>query len=488
MRQLSKAVASMTVPRPVLNQGFKAQIASNPTPVFQGTLRRRAPSMVLTLLLAVFVSGAALAASAQPSRPAPVRSVARAAAAAGTDFDYLVILLMENHNICDILTSCSGSAVYMSNLANAWGLAQDDHYCNVNPSLPNYLCLTGGTDFGCNGYDGGPNSNACTNAAWTAPNIVDRLAPAGLTWKAYMEDMPSNCYGGNSGNYAVRHNPFVYYNDIVSNSMRCNQVVPAGTADSALINDLGSTSTASNYMWLTPNTCNDMHDCSIGTGDAYLADLVQRILSSPVFTNQRAALYITFDEGYGQPVYTVWAGRVVKPTYSSSVAYNHTSLLATIESNWNLAPLTSNDGGASPMTEFFQAPPLSDSVPPTISIDSPTNHTNVSAALTVSGTAFDNIAIRQVEVRADGGPWMSASGTTSWSGSLSLALGNHTIDARVTDFAGNQKTVGISVTAQPGGPPAGIDLQAFLPEIAVAVIVAAIVVALLLRRRRKKTT
>src|SRR5207245_2773483 len=83
-----------------------------------------------------------------------------------------------NHNICDILTSCSGSAVYMSNLASAWGLAQDDHYCNVNPSLPNYLCLTGGTDFGCNGYDGGPNSNACTNAAWTAPNIVDRLGPA----------------------------------------------------------------------------------------------------------------------------------------------------------------------------------------------------------------------------------------------------------------------------------------------------------------------
>src|SRR3989454_8176409 len=125
-----------------LNQGFKAQIASNPTPVFQGTLRRRAPSMVLTLLLAVFVSGAALAASAQPSRPPPVRSVPRAAAA-GTDFEYVLIILMENHNICDILTSCGGSAVYMSNLANAWGLAQDDHYCNVNPSLPNYLCLTG---------------------------------------------------------------------------------------------------------------------------------------------------------------------------------------------------------------------------------------------------------------------------------------------------------------------------------------------------------
>src|SRR5437879_3346166 len=238
----------------------------------------------------------------------------QALAASGVNFDYVVIILMENHNICDIYTHCGGTGTYMTALADAYSIALQDDYCNVNPSLPNYLCLSGATDFGCSGYDGGPNSNACTNSAWNSPNIVDRILGAGLTWKAYMEDMPFNCYGGNSGNYAVRHNPFVYYNDIVSNSMRCNQVVPAGTGDSALINDLGSTSTASNYMWLTPNTCNDMHDCSIGTGDAYLADLVQRILSSPVFTNQRAALYITFDEGYSQPVYTVWAGRVVNPT------------------------------------------------------------------------------------------------------------------------------------------------------------------------------
>src|SRR5256884_3022625 len=141
------------------------------------------------------------------------------------------------------------------------------------------------------------------------------------------------------------------------------------------MNALASPTTASNYMWLTPNTCNDMHDCSIGTGDAYLADLVQRILSSPVFTNQRAALYITFDEGYGQPVYTVWAGRVVKPTYTSSVAYNHTSLLATIESNWNLPTLTANDAGAAAMTEFFTPnPPSGDTVAPNIAIESPCQH------------------------------------------------------------------------------------------------------------------
>src|SRR5437867_3660338 len=351
----------------------------------------RSRSALLTFSLAMMVSAAVLtAALSEPARPLLVQIMPRAPASTGTNFDYLVIILMENHNLCDILTSCGGSATYMSNLADAWGLAQEDRYCNVNPSLPNYLCLTGGSDFGCSDYDGAPNSNGCTSAAWAAPNIVDRLVDAGLTWKAYMEDMPSNCYGSDSGDYAVRHNPFVYYSDIALNTTRCNRVVPAGSSDSALIDDLASTSTASNYMWLTPNKCNDIHSCPVETGDA---------------------------------------------------------------------------------------------VPPTITIDVPSNHSSASSTLTVRGSAFDNIAIRAIEVRVDGGPWMPASGTTSWTASLSLAVGNHTIDARATDFAGNQKTVDISLTAQ-----AGIDLVAFLPEIAAAVVVAVVIVAVLIRRRRKKTT
>src|SRR3989449_9469871 len=184
--------------------------------------------------------------------------------------------------------------------------------------------------------------------------------------------MRGNCYGPTSGDSAVRHTPFVYYNDIVSSPTRCGRIVPAGASDSALISDLASTTTASNYMWLTPNKCNDIHSCPIGTGDAYLADLAQRILSSSVFTTHRAALLITFDEGYGQPIYTAWAGRVVKPASTSSVAYDHFSVLATIESNWNLSNLTANDGAAAPMTEVFTTPPpASDTVPPALPHDAP---------------------------------------------------------------------------------------------------------------------
>src|SRR5439155_24169488 len=169
--------------------------------------------------------------------------------------------------------------------------------------------------------------------------------------------------------------------------------------------------------WLAQSQGNANQRGLVWRAAAYLADLVQRILGSPVFTDQRAALYITFDEGYGLPVYSAWAGRVVKPQFTSSVAYNHFSLLATIEANWKLQPLTSNDLGATAMTEFFQTPPASDTVSPTVTIDVPSNHSSVSSTLTVRGSAFDNIAIRTIEVRVDGGPWMPAAGTTSWTAS-----------------------------------------------------------------------
>ena len=141
------------------------------------------------------------------------------------------------------------------------------------------------------------------------------------------------------------------------------------------------------------------------------------------------------------------------------------------------------------MNEFFTAtPPASDTVPPIITIDSPSNMSNVLSPLTVTGTAFDNIAIRTVELRTDGSPFAKiATGTTSWTVSLTLATGNHTIDARVTDFSGNQNTseISVTVTGQSAGGP-GIDLVAIASVIAVAMIVAVVAVALILRRRKKR--
>src|SRR2546427_6912827 len=198
----------------------------------------------LFLLLGAIASGAPFSAptrlSVDPGSLVAPASGFTSIISSGTYFDYVLIIVMENHAICDILTSCGGTGTYMTTFANAHGLATKYVDCN-RPSLPNYLCLAGGQDFGCGGYDGNPHSNTCTNLAWKSKNIVDLLVNASLTWKAYMEDMPSNCYGSNSGRYAVRHDPFVYFSNLVNNGTRCSRVVPAGRGDSAPLNSLAST-------------------------------------------------------------------------------------------------------------------------------------------------------------------------------------------------------------------------------------------------------
>src|SRR5207249_7313981 len=114
---------------------------------------------------------------------------------------------------------------------------------------------------------------------------------------------------------------------------------------------------APNYMWFTPNDCNNMHSCDESIGDTYMSILVPKILESTIFRTTRAALFVTFDEGYGFPTYAVWAGPGAKTAYVSSYSYTHYSVLATIESNWNLSPLTSNDRDAPHRGEFFLGQP-----------------------------------------------------------------------------------------------------------------------------------
>jgi len=277
-------------------------------------------------------------------------------------FDYVVIILMENKSICEILTTCGGTAPYMTSLALNYSLARN--YTAIHhPSLPNYLDVTGGSNFGVSS-DCDPTQ--CPVNATTA-NIVDRIESRGLTWKAWAEDypVPQGCStAADNGEYVAKHFPFVYYQDI--SGSRCNNLYAANTvvsntteADDIFLSALGSTYSAANYMWLTPNEYDDMHSSSIGAGDTYLSQLVPSILKSYIFTHQRAALFITFDEGHAtypsDYVYTVWAGPAAKTHYQSSNYYSHFSFLKTLETAWGLQPLTANDNSAASMSEFLTA-------------------------------------------------------------------------------------------------------------------------------------
>ena len=369
-------------------------------------LRRHSAPRILVLTLFVTMLAMGIVTASQLSRLASGQSTTtpQTGMATGAYFDHTVIIIMEDHGIQDVCAQnpppCLGSNgdPYMASLANNYAIGSQ--YLGVNHfSQANYLALLGGDTFGCGNNGCPPVSN---------PNLVDRLEAEGLTWKGYMENqnVASGCDNTYHEPYTLEHNPFVGFTDILNNPTRCSNIVlanPTGctVTDCSLVNDLNSAS-APNFMWLTPNNCNNMHGftgicpTSIPMGDNYLKGLVPNILNSNTFTTQRAALFIVFDEGNGwcplngsseDCVYAVWAGPLAKTGFATSNLYNHYSWTKTIETNWNLAGLTSNDANAKPMTEFFKSstPPVLLSTSFTYSPSSPQVSQQVSFTASASG-------------------------------------------------------------------------------------------------------
>jgi phosphatidylinositol-3-phosphatase len=275
-----------------------------------------------------------------------------AAAPAVPTFDHVFIVLMENQPYTSIIGNTT-NAPYINSLASQYGVAAN-YSAAAHPSLPNYLALTGGDTFGI--------TSDCTTCFVGAPNIVaDRVEPSGRTWKAYMESMPSACFAGDSSPYAQKHDPFFYFNDIRTNATECNRIVPYSTLSS----DLLSASTTPNYVFITPNLCDDMHDsCAplnnqIRQGDQWLEGQLPSILASPAFSTQRSLVLVVWDEddsSGNNRVAALVIAKGVPPGFRSPTAYSHYSILKTIEQSWGLGSLTTNDGNANAMSDFFPAP------------------------------------------------------------------------------------------------------------------------------------
>jgi hypothetical protein len=161
-----------------------------------------------------------------------------------------------------------------------------------------------------------------------------------------MQGMPQACFaGGSSGRYAKKHNPFMYFDDIRTDPSRCRNVVPFDQLD---------THNLPTFTWITPDSCNDMHDCSVATGDAFLRHLVPSLVDG---LGRGGILFITFDEGVtarggGGHVVTIATGDGVRPGHYAG-GYDHYSLLRTIEEHFAIAP-TGNAATAAVMRPLLR--------------------------------------------------------------------------------------------------------------------------------------
>ena len=254
---------------------------------------------------------------------------------------------MENKDYGAIIGS--PKAPYINSLAASATLA-DHYYALHSASLPNYLGLISGSRFGL--------VDSCVECHFRARNIVDQLEAAHLSWKGYMEGLPTPCYSGaQSGMYVKRHNPFFYFDDVIKNPARCSKIVS--------FSDLSADLAAGNapmFMWLTPDVCHDMHSCSVADGDRFLAGLVPRLLA---ILGPSGVLFLTWDEGFttkgccdkamGGHVPLIVAGPAARAGFRSKTSYDHYSVLRTIEEAWGMPLLA--DAGCSctpPILDAFQ--------------------------------------------------------------------------------------------------------------------------------------
>jgi hypothetical protein len=272
-----------------------------------------APTPALRSAPAVSGHSPSPAAIAGPPRPTAVL--------AGSVF----VIVMENKSYDEAL-----GGTYTASLASQYALATNYHAVS-HPSEPNYLALTSGSTWG---------ATDDSYRALPPGGIGKQLSDAGVSWRAYMEGLPSSCLR-DLYPYALKHDPFAFYGG------SC-----AGIASTdALAGDLAGNTPR--FVWISPGLCNDTHDCPVAAGDHWLSQVVPEIINSRGWRTG-GVLFLTWDEDDGSAQNRV-ATLVISPNpkqHLSDKPYTHYSLLATIEDRLGVGRLGAA-AGATPMDDLL---------------------------------------------------------------------------------------------------------------------------------------
>jgi phospholipase C len=227
---------------------------------------------------------------------------------------------MENHSDSQVIGS--PAAPYQTMLARSCGSAT--RYATVgSPSLPNYIGATAGATFGIHD-DAAPSAHVIT-----ADNLFRQVRTSGRTERSYEESMTSSCSTAGSGLYAVKHNPAAYFVGGGDRAACLADDVPLGTPTQGRLADDLAHDTLPAFGFITPNLCDDTHDCSVSTGDDWLRRWLPVILASPAYRAGATAVLLTYDEP--TPVPNVFIAPSTPPSARATAPIDHYALLRTTE-------------------------------------------------------------------------------------------------------------------------------------------------------------
>jgi phosphatidylinositol-3-phosphatase len=356
-------------------------------------------------LMAVLACGALLAPSTASAALPPIKHV---------------FVLVDENESASTTFGPSSPAPYLSKTLVGQGAFLPNYYGIGHLSLDNYIAMVSGqapnptTSLDCGTYaefatpgmsaSGQETGAGCVYPAGV-PTLMSQFTAAGLTWRGYMDGMGADptreaatCGHpplGSADNtqaatptdqYATRHDPFMYFHSVIDNAAQCSAHV---VNLNQLPTDLASAATTPNYSFITPNLCDDGHDtmtanCPVGglpQVDTFLQTWVPKITSSPAF-KQNGLLIIVFDEAVGDTtsccgempgpteampglsgpgggvVGAVLLSPYIAPGTRTTTAYNHYSMLGSVEDLFGLPRLAYATGTTGFGSDVFTRPPV----------------------------------------------------------------------------------------------------------------------------------
>jgi acid phosphatase len=239
---------------------------------------------------------------------------------------------MENHSYAQIIGN--PDAPFINDLARRGALFTRS-YAIGHPSQPNYLALFSGSTQGI-------TDDSCPNR-FTAPNLAADLLRAGRSFAGYAEGLPGpGSPACSAGDYARKHVPWADFPTVPGSASLPFTSFPADYTRLPAVS------------FVIPDLCHDMHDCSVGTGDAWLRARLGGYADWAM--NHDSLLIVTWDEdddSAGNHIATIFAGQRVKPgRYTEPVT--HYSVLATIEAAYGL-PRDGQAATATPITDIWRS-------------------------------------------------------------------------------------------------------------------------------------
>jgi phosphatidylinositol-3-phosphatase len=207
-----------------------------------------------------------------------------------THYQHVIVLMEENltYSSFQSMRSANPSPIpYTDSLASSCG-SETFMHAATHPSQPNYMAASSGdpTGVGVYSYD---------------DNIFHQAQVAGNTWRDYAGGMTTNC-GPKNTTYKPGHTPAFWYKDLRSPKNTCKLYdVP----EAQLFSDIANNSLPT-YAWISPDECSNFYWVTAcgGTkagrfarGDAYLQNVMEKIIATPSYQSGNTVIFVTWDEG-----------------------------------------------------------------------------------------------------------------------------------------------------------------------------------------------